>query len=303
MVAVIGPTASGKSDLAVALAERLGGEVINTDSLQIYRHLDIGTAKPTPALRARVPHHLIDVVEPDEAFSAGRFVEKATEIIENLVQQGKVPILCGGTGLYFKALIFGLADIPPVPEKVREHVDSMVKELGVPGTHAELARLDPDYAATLHVNDRARVQRALEVVLATGESLGNFQRRMPFQQSAPHVRFVGYQWERSLLYERINQRVGLMLADGWVEEVNQVLKMGFSPEIKPLRAIGYREIVALLTGQRSEVQLVEDIAQRTRHYAKRQLTWFKGLPDETWFQPDDEETVLSEAQKFLKSWA
>ena len=301
MLAVVGPTASGKSELAVELAERLGGEVINTDSLQLYRYLDIGTAKPEPALRERVPHHLIDLLEPDEHFSAGRFVSEARRVIGHLTKTGRVAVLCGGTGLYFKSLVFGLADIPKVPPEVRARVEELINHQGVVASHQELLRLDPDYGARLHENDRARVQRALEVVLATGKSLATFQGRQPFQEQAQGVCFVAYQWERAALYDRINQRAEAMLAAGLEEEVARVLAMGFSPSIKPLQAIGYREVVAVLQKSLERGGLAEAIAQRTRNYAKRQLTWLRKTPDVHWLPPGDITGALTVAENFLNS--
>ena len=303
MLAVVGPTASGKSEMAVELAERLNGEIINTDSLQLYRYLDIGTAKPEPELRARAPHHLIDVIDPDEPFSAGRYVEEASRVIREISDAGRVPILCGGTGLYFKALVYGLADIPPVPAEVRAQVDQLMALEGSPAAHEELKRLDPTYAARLHINDRARIQRALEVVITTGESLGTFQARDPFQEEAPGVLHLGYQWDRKVLYERINQRVGVMLSAGWIEEVTRVLEMGFAPDVKPLRAIGYGEIIEVLQGIRAQDTLVEAIAQRTRNYAKRQLTWFRKIPGIKWVEPGELDQALALAENFLKSKA
>ena len=301
MLAVVGPTASGKSELAVELAERLGGEIINTDSLQLYRHLDIGTAKPEPALLARVPHHLINLLEPNEHFSAGRFVEEATHIIRKITARGRVAVLCGGTGLYLKSLVFGLADIPSVPAEIRAEVEAMMTSQGVQAAHAELKRLDPVMGERLHENDRARVQRALEVVLATGKSLATFQAVKPFQEQAPAVCFLAYQWERPVLYDRINQRVEVMLQAGLEEEVRRVLAMGFDPEAKPLQAIGYKEMVAMIQGGLDRDAMVKLIAQHTRNYAKRQLTWLRKTPGVHWLPPGDIMGAVAIAENFLKS--
>ncbi len=299
-IAVVGPTASGKSGLALRLAEEFGAEIISTDSLQVYRQLDIGTAKPSPEIRARAPHHLLDMVEPDQSYSAGSYVNDSSAILERLRAEGKPAVLCGGTGLYFRALLFGLAEVPPIPAEVRRRVIARREAEGTAACHAELNRLDPDGGAALHPSDSARVMRALEVLLTTGKPLRDFQRQRPFRESAAHLLSVGLRWERSTLYERINGRVGEMLETGWIEEVRRVLARGYSPQLKPLRAIGYREICELLGGQRDEKGLAEDIAQRTRHYAKRQITWFRRHPDVFWCKPGEESLIFARAEEFLQ---
>lgn len=300
-LAVVGPTGSGKSELAVQLAERLGGEVVSTDSMQVYRGFDIGTAKPAAALRARAPHHLIDVTEPDQPYSAGRYVADATSVIARLEAQGRVPVLCGGTGLYFRALLFGLAEIPDIPAAVRDRVVELVARRGSEACHQELARHDPRAAERLHPHDSARIMRALEVVLATGETIETFRRRRPFQREAAHVFSVGYRWERAELYRAIDGRVARMLEQGWVAEVRGLLASGVGPALKPMRSIGYREICALLAGERAEPGLAQDIAQRTRHYAKRQNTWFNRHPDIYWSAPGHAGPILQQARNFLKT--
>lgn len=300
LIAVAGPTASGKSELAVVLAEALGGEVINTDAMQVYRHLDIGTAKPEAALRERAPHHLIDVVEPDEPYSAGHYVRDAGDIIRRLHAQGRTAILCGGTGLYFRALLQGIAALPAVPEAVRERVTAELAQRGVAACHEALRQVDPETAARVHPNDPSRVQRALEVFYAAGRPLSAYHREQPFGELPPQVLMLGHAWERPVLYERINSRVQAMLDAGWIDEVRGLLARGYDPTLKPLRAIGYREIVALLRDERDEAHLARDIAQRTRHYAKRQLTWFRRMPGMVWAPPTDTATLLTQARAFLR---
>ncbi len=300
-IAVVGPTAGGKSELAAALAEKLGGEIISTDSLQVFRHLDIGTAKPAPSLRARIPHHLIDVAEPDESYSAGRYVADAQAALAGIRAVGRLPLLCGGTGLYYRALVQGLMEVPPVCASVRAKVEAMVREKGVEACHRELKRMDPATAGRFHPRDRARITRALEVFFSSGRSISEFQRRQPFRSVPPNLLAVGVQWERAALYARINLRVPEMLERGWVEEVRGILTMGFSPGLKPLQSIGYREISALLRGEREEQGLVEDIARRTRHYAKRQVAWFRNQPEVLWFPPQRRDEIFRNAEKFLKT--
>ena len=302
LVAVTGPTASGKSELALYLAGHLGGEILNTDALQVYRGFDIGTAKPSREEQSRIPHHLLDCVEPDEAYSAGRYVADARAVLANLTRRGKLPILCGGTGLYFRALFQGLAEIPPVPDPVRQAVAEALAERGSMGLHAELARVDPELAARIHPHDPQRVSRALEVFRATGRPLSAFQRETPFTSSVPEVLFLGVAWERSALYQRIDQRVEAMLAQGWVEEVRGLLARGLEDTLKPFQAIGYREIAQMLRGERSAEGLAEAIARRTRQYAKRQLTWFRGQPGIDWHPPGAEKQILAAAARFKEQF-
>ena len=299
-VAVVGPTASGKSQLAVRLAEAFGGEIITTDSMQVYRHLDIGTAKPPPEMRNRAPHHLLDRVNPDESYSAGDYVSDASAILKRLHRERKPALLCGGTGLYFRALLSGLARIPPVPPEVRARVLAMKDTQGLAACYAELERWDPQGAAALNPSDSARVMRALEVFLATGRPLHEFQHRRPFRADAPNVLSVGLNWGRAALYQRINRRVEEMLEDGWVAEVKNILAMGYGRHLKPLGAIGSREICELLAGERDERGLAEAIAQRTRRYAKRQLTWFRKHPGVLWCKPGEEAGIMVRVKQFLE---
>jgi len=292
LVAITGPTASGKSALAMMLAERLGGEILNTDALQVYRGFDIGTAKPTREEQARVPHHLVDCVAPDESYSAGQYVTDARRVLADLKRRGRLPVLCGGTGLYFRALLHGLAKIPPVPQAVRDAVTAELEARGSAALHDDLAAVDPESAARIHPNDAQRVARALEVYRAAGRTLSSMHSDTPFTPHAPTVLYVGVNWEREALYARINRRVEALFHQGWVDEVRGLLAQGLSPELRAFQAIGYREIAQALTGARTMDGLAEDIATRTRQYAKRQLTWFRGQPAIQWFPPGAEATVM-----------
>jgi tRNA dimethylallyltransferase len=305
LVAVVGATASGKSGLALELAEAVGGEIVNTDSLQVYRHFDIGTAKPTAAERARVPHHLIDVAEPDEPYSAGRYVEDASAVLAGIVARGRVPILCGGTGLYYRALTQGLADIPPVPAPVLAALEARIAVEGSAALHAELARVDAAAAASIHPNDPLRIARALAVFESAGRPLSDYRQERPFRAGAGRLLAVGLRWERARLYERVNARVRSMLAAGWAQEVRGLLAGGYGPALKPMRAIGYRELAAwLLAGGDPEdgvpEALAEDIAQRTRRYAKRQLTWFRQHPEVRWAPPGQAAALQAAVRDFVR---
>lgn len=298
-IAVVGPTGSGKSELAIRLAERLGGEILNTDSLQVYRYLDIGTAKPEPAERARVPHHLLDLTDPDHPFSAGDYVRAARSVLAELAVRRRVPVLCGGTGLYFRALVQGISDIPAVPAAVRRRVAEQLEAEGAPALHARLAQVDPATARRIHPRDRQRVARALEVFAASGRPLSAYQAAQPFAATAPAVLSVGFGWERSELYRRLDRRVESMMERGLIDEVRSVLARGFKPEVKPLRSIGYLEAVEYVLGRRSLADVVPAVQLRTRHYAKRQITWFKRHPDVRWAAPGDFAAVERWAEKWL----
>ena len=310
-LAVVGPTGSGKSELAIRLAERFGGEILNTDSLQVYSGLDIGTAKPEAAERARVPHHLLDLAAPDQPFSAGDFVREARRVLAELAARERVAILCGGTGLYFRALLQGISDIPPVPQAVRAEVAARLKRLGAPALHAELSRADPDAAARIHPHDAQRIARALEVYAATGRRLSAFQAAQPFRAvpgltepgptQARQVLSVGCFWERAELYRRLDARVERMLERGLIEEARALLARGYGAELKPLRSIGYLEAVAHVQGRLPLAAVAPAIQLRTRHYAKRQTTWFKRHPDIFWAAPGDFAAVERRVREWLEA--
>ena len=303
LIAVVGPTASGKSALALELALRLGGEVVNTDSMQVYRRFDLGTAKPTPAERRRVPHHLIDVAEPDGAYSAGRYVAEARAVIAGIAGRGQAPILCGGTGLYFRALFSGLADIPTVPPDIRAAVERQIAGEGLAACHAELQRVDPAAARAIHPNDPARIARALEVYRATGTPLSRFREARPFESVGGMVFSLGLAVEPAELWRRIEARVSAMMARGWIDEVATLLADGIAPEAKPMRAIGYRQIAAWLArggGPETRTELERAIVIRTRQYAKRQRTWFRKHPDIFWRPQERMGEIFDRAAEFLR---
>ncbi|HEY5974067.1 MAG TPA: tRNA (adenosine(37)-N6)-dimethylallyltransferase MiaA [Geobacteraceae bacterium] len=284
LVVILGPTAAGKSELAVRLAERFDGEIVNADSMQVYRGLDIGTAKPSQELRERAPHHLLDQVPPDVNFTAADFVAAASAAICEIQGRGKRVFVVGGTGLYIRALLKGLAVSPGGDEEIRRQLVAVAAAEGNDGLMRRLAAVDPETAARLHPNDRLRIIRALEVYQQTGLPLSRYQADHGFAEKHYDCLQLGLLVEREELYRRIEVRVDAMLAAGLVAEVAALLAQGFSPESKPFKAIGYKQVCAYLAGSCSLAEAVELIKRDTRRYAKRQLTWFKSEPEIYWVE-------------------
>jgi len=283
-VLIIGPTAVGKSEAAMALAERHAVEIVNADALQVYRGLDIGTAKPSRADRDRVPHHLIDILDPSEPFSAGEFRRRAVQVLEDIQQRGRIPVVVGGSGLYLRALTVGLSPIPPVPQQIRTEVKDRWRREGLTATRERLARLDPATAERIPAEDSQRTLRALEVVLATGRGLVAWWRESAPASGVEVAAKIGLTLPRALLYDRISQRVETMAEVGWVREVRELLARGCSPSWPAFQAIGYRQIVLHITGEWSLEEALADTVQQTRRFAKRQLTWFRREPDVHWIE-------------------
>ena len=299
IIVVAGPTASGKSDLAMRLAQKYDGELICSDSMQVYRQFDIGTAKPTISEQKLVPHHQLDLIDPDENYSAGKYERDTSKIIRQIQQRGHLPILVGGTGLYYRALMYGISNIPEIPEKITQELINLQKEYGTAYCWKQLQKHDPQTAKSLHPNDTSRIMRSLEVVMATGTSIVDFHQLQPFAEARYPLLAVAYEWERSVLYEQINQRTCKMLKSGWVEEVEMLLE-SYAPDLRPLQAIGYREIVEHLQDKLNWEALVKNIQQRTRQYAKRQMTWFRREAKITWYQPDEETAILDKIKVYLE---
>ncbi|HWI40558.1 MAG TPA: tRNA (adenosine(37)-N6)-dimethylallyltransferase MiaA [Verrucomicrobiae bacterium] len=300
IVVIQGPTASGKTELAIRLAERFRGEVVNADSMQVYRGLDIGTAKPTAEQRGRVPHHLLDIFDPDVLTSAAMFVEAADAAIADIAGRGRVPFVTGGTGLYIRALLGGLVEAPSGAGELRGELEELAERLGSEGLHAELARVDPEAAERLHPNDRFRVIRALESHRLTGRPLSEMRREHAFSEERYTALKIGLRVERGELYRRIDQRVLRMMRDGLEEEVRGLLLGGWGPELKSMRSIGYREMCSFLAGEISREEAVEAIARETRRYAKRQMTWFNKDSAIDWFEyPAEFATISNRVMNFL----
>jgi tRNA dimethylallyltransferase len=269
-----GPTASGKSAIALELAERIGGEIIAMDSMTLYRGLDIGTAKPTAAERARVPHHLIDVLEPHDSANVAWWLDRASEACAGIRSRGMRPLFVGGTPFYLKALLHGLFEAPPSDETLRRQFETEAVEKGNEFLHAKLAAVDPKLGAKLHANDVRRVVRALEVFHITGRPLSELQQT--WDAPPADIPCVVLEWPREILYERIYRRVEAMIAAGWLDEVRKLMDRPLSREAS--QAVGYSElIVHLRDGKPSLDETIALIQQRTRQFAKRQMTWFRSL--------------------------
>ena len=295
---LVGATAVGKTAVALALAQSLGAEIINADSLQVYRELDIGTAKPSLEERARVPHHLIDVADPPESYDAARFCREGRAVLDDLTRRGAPPLVVGGTGLYLKALLGGLfAQGEPAPG-VRNRVRQELASLGLTVLYARLMHLDPATASRLHPHDTYRIVRALEVMAATGKPLSQFINAHRFQDAPYEVLKVGLTLPREELYRRIELRVELMLEAGWLDEIEGLLSR-YPPDLKPLQALGYRHLINYLTGRWSWDEALTLLARDTRRYAKRQLTWFGSDPEVRWFHPDQIEEMAGVLAEFF----
>lgn len=295
VVAVMGPTASGKSALALALAERFGGEIVSADSAQVYRGLDVGTAKPDAAERARVPHHLLDLRDPDQDFSLADFQRLATAALEEVWGRGRLPILVGGTGLYVRGLLEGytLVEVPPDPDLRRS-----LEERETAALMAELSARDPVTAGRVDPRNRRRVIRALEVCLQTGRPFSECCRRVP----------PGYQGlklalrvPREVLGQRIDRRLEAMVRAGWVEEVRTLAEKGWGPSLRRLRILGYPELLDVVEGKRALEPALEEIRLATRRYARRQETWLRAEPGVEWL--DFETSPLETAERRIRGLA
>lgn len=284
-VIVCGPTGSGKSNVGIGLAERYGGTIIGADSRQIYRLLDIGTAKPTPEDRARVKHYLIDVADVGEDFSARRYVEFAAEAIVETSAQGKIPFIVGGAGLYLEALTAGLFAGPDKDESIREELNETVRKNGPESLHAELEKIDPLSAERISPNDTVRVIRALEVYRLTGKNLSHLQRDGEYSPPLADFLWIGLTFDRKKLYARINDRVDRMIADGLIDEIRGLLRLGLGNPIIRKRIVGYYELINALENRISLPDAISLVKQHSRNYAKRQLTWFRNKAPVIWLDP------------------
>jgi tRNA dimethylallyltransferase len=300
VIAVIGPTASGKTAVGIQLAQRIGAEIISVDSMQVYRWMDIGTAKPSLEMRAAVPHHLIDILDPDEAYNAGKFADDADTIIQQLAQQEKPAILLGGTNLYLKALIHGIIPTPTVSTSIKTTIQALYDSGGVEACYEELKQVDPKSAVKLHPNDISRITRALGVMMETGISIQDLQDQHRFLEDKYQVLMIGLKWDRTKLYERINQRVMHMVDEGLIQEAEGLQERGYDSELPSMKSIGYKQTFQYLNGKIGRDEMIADIQQKSRHYAKKQLTWYRNDPNVMWLQEDKlNEATFATVDSFL----
>jgi tRNA dimethylallyltransferase len=278
LVCVVGSTATGKTDLAIRVAEEVGGEIVSADSVQVYRRFELGTGKPSAEERKRAPHHLVDIVDPMDPMDAARWVELADAAIASIRARGKIPIVCGGTFLWVKALVQGLASAPPADASIRAAHRALAEKEGRPALHAKLAKVDPKSAARLHPNDIVRVSRALEVFELSGETMTAIQERHAFKTSRHDAAMFAITMTSEDLRKRIERRVEAWLAAGWVDEVRALVAAGFAGS-RAMGAVGFREIAeALATGALDKEVLATKIVQHTRVFARRQRTWLNHEP-------------------------
>ncbi len=295
LVAIVGPTGSGKSALAFALARALSGEIVNCDSMQVYRGLDIGTDKPSAEERAAVPHHLFDIVDPDEHFSAGDYVELAEKTIAGISGRGHLPIIVGGTGLYLRALLRGLFAGPARAVELRERLHNRARARGLDYLHKMLRRLDPESASRISPRDAVRIVRALEVYFITGKPIGrHFREQPPGLQSRYRTIIIGLEPPRRQLYERINRRSEEQFRRGLVEEVERLLARGCPPTARPLATMNYKHVLAAIEGRISYEQALALTQRDNRRYAKRQMTWFRKEPGVRWLHGFGQEPKIQE---------
>lgn len=303
IICIAGPTASGKTALAVELAKELNGEVVSCDSMQVYKRMDIGTAKPTKEEMQGIVHHMIDVAEPDEDFSVSRYCAMASPIVDDILARGKTAIIAGGTGLYMDSLIRG-NDFAPFPATgVREKLETQADEIGMEAMLARLREIDPESAARLHLSDRKRIIRALEVYLETGETITEHNRKTQAIPPKYTPLWLGLDFsDRAELYRRIDLRVDLMLEMGLIAEIQGLLASGIPAKATAMQAIGYKEFVAALNGEETIAQAAEEVKKSSRHYAKRQLTWFRRNQAMHWLirqENQGAEEILTAARQII----
>ncbi|MDJ0766078.1 MAG: tRNA (adenosine(37)-N6)-dimethylallyltransferase MiaA [Myxococcota bacterium] len=291
ILVIAGPTASGKTTIALALANAFGGELIGADSMQVFRYLNIGTATPTAEELGGIRHALINILEPDQPFDASQYVVAADQAIADCAARGVNPIVVGGTGLYIRALLHGLHRAPPPQEDVRAHFLAKAEQDGWPAMHQELARIDPKTAARLHPNDGVRIVRALEVLASSGIPMSEWQERHGFAKWRYRACILGIDHPREVLYRRIEDRVDQMMAQGFLDEVKDLVQRGFSRDLKPMQGLGYRQLMAHLAGETGLEDAVADIKKETRRFAKRQITWFKKELGLEWVGPDQDDIL------------
>jgi tRNA dimethylallyltransferase len=301
IIVICGPTGIGKTAAGIAACRVFKGQIISADSMQVYRHMDIGTAKPTAAEQRRVRHHLIDVVDPDQPFDAARFSKMARTAADQLLADGCLPFVVGGTGLYIKSMLHGLFKAQSPSEDVRRSIRDEAERLGPAVLHKRLEKLDPSTARRLHPNDTYRIVRALETIRSSGKRISQFQKAHRFGETTYSALKIGLEIDRVRLYRRIDDRVDKMIAAGLLEEVESLLTRGYGEDLKAMQSIGYRHMVDYLKGRLTWDESVRTLKRDTRRFAKRQFTWFKADPQIRWTSPGDVPALYPQIKKFLNN--
>ncbi|MGH7847803.1 MAG: tRNA (adenosine(37)-N6)-dimethylallyltransferase MiaA [Candidatus Binatia bacterium] len=295
LVLILGPTAVGKSDVALDVALRTAAEIVSADSQQVYRHMNIATWKPSPEARQKVQHHLIDVVTPDQGFSAAVFREKALQTIREIHGREKNVIVCGGTGLYLKALLQGIFVGPGRDEELRARLEREAQDKGLAAVYQRLRAVDPEAAVSIHPHDRQRIARALEVFSLTGKKMSQWHNEHRFRDTWCESLKIGLERERQELYALINRRCDEMFSLGLIDELRHLVADGYSFDLKPMQSIGYRHAGLYLRGEANLAEALELMKRDTRHLAKRQLTWFRSDHEIQWFHPERDRSRIVEA--------
>ena len=298
IIVICGPTGIGKTSFAISVARRFNGEIIGADSMQIYKHMNIGTAKPDTEELKLVRHHLVNFVDPKEDFDAGKFVKAADNAIEDISARGKIPIIAGGTGLYIKALLHGLFRSKPICPQTISELTRELEEKGSTSLYQKLEKCDPKAAKKIHPNDSFRVIRALEVCQTTGQKISDRQKNHNFEDQRYNFFKIGLYMDRGKLYDRINKRVGLMLNQGLLNEVTTLAQKGYSFNLKSMQSIGYKHMAMFINNEIDWEEAVRLFKRDTRRYAKRQFTWFHKDKDMHWLMPSQ----LDEAEKLIKEF-
>ena len=300
VIILAGPTASGKTRVALKLARRFNAAIVSADSVQIYRFMNIGSAKPSEEEQQTVPHFMIDIRNPDEEFSAGEYVSEARSVIGKIVEKSMVPLVVGGTGLYIRLLIGGVADLPKADLELRARLLRVYREKGIEALTSRLEDVDPSAAKNIGPKNLVRILRALEVFELTGKQISEVQKEHALGDCPYEILYLGLNPDRKKLYQGIDNRVDIMIADGLLDEVRYLYNLGYSEELKSLQSIGYRHVGNVLSGKTTLAEATELMKRDTRHYAKRQLTWFRSEPNLKWFDPQETSIIEDEVDNFLE---
>ena len=299
VIVIVGPTCSGKTKLGIKLAEKINGEIISADSRQIYKYLDIGTAKPAKEVLERIKHYFISQLEPDEEFNVSKFEWESLKIIDNLFKEGKQPIVVGGTGLYIKGLIDGIFDTVDTDEEYRKELLRLKAEFGNEYLYNELKKVDPESAANMQPSNWKRIIRALEVYHLTGEKIGAHQKKYKREIDYNFVQY-GLNWDRKILYKNIEHRVDEMIKTGLVEEIKKIISKGYDKKLNSLNTVGYKEVISYLDGEITLERAIELIKRNTRRFAKRQMTWFRKDERIKWYDVNDFADLINISDEIVK---